>query len=156
MLTPQKLIWWKTSFSKERDAFNRVAKEFTPGVDFDNNRLSQVAFKRAQIITLEHLEREYNKATPRTLSDSVWRRLDHTESFDTITPNDCQLAMARLNRTTADISVIIDEYNTGRIRAPIILQLGSNEYQLVAGNVRLMVARVGKIQPKVIIVRYGL
>jgi hypothetical protein len=154
MKSPQKLIWYKTSFSKEKDVFIEVAKDFTPGVDLDNRRLTQVALKRAQRITLAGLERAYNDATPKILTDSIWRRLSHTESYTTRTTAAVDKALARINRTTADLSNIIDEFNTGRIRAPIVLQYG-NQYRLIAGNVRLMVARVGEIPPKVVFVKYS-
>lgn len=154
MLTPQKLIWLKSSFSKERDAFIKVANDFTPGVDLDNRRLSQVALKRAQRITLDELQRSYDDARIQVLSESIWRKLNHTESYSTRNTADVDNALRRINRTTADLSNVIDEFNTGRIRAPIVLQYG-NQYRLVAGNVRLMVARVGHIPPKVIFVKYG-
>ena len=99
---------------------------------------------------MDELQRLYAEASPRPLLNEVWRRLDNTDSWATKTPDDVEMAIVR-NRAPRDVSKIIDEYNTGKVRAPIILKYG-RQYTLIAGNTRLMVARVSNVIPKVVIV----
>lgn len=153
MLTPQKLIWVKTPFSQERGEFLRVAEEFTPGVDHNNRKLRRADYQLAVATNLEYLKKHYGD-NPSTLSDAIWRRLENSDSYKTTTPDKVEEAV-RINRLSSgnrDVSAIIDEYNTGRIRAPIIMVYDRDRYTLVAGNTRLMVARAGNIIPKVVFV----
>jgi hypothetical protein len=156
MLTPQKLIWYKTSFSSERDEFVRVAKDFTPTVNLRNRPLGDVVVGENRQTNLQHLRDAYNeRSNPVVLTDMIWKRLENSDSWKTVTPELVEGAIRRNTMANGprNVSRIIDEFNTGRVRAPIILEYGQRQYRLISGNTRLMVAKASGIIPKVAFVR---
>jgi hypothetical protein len=156
MLTPQKLIWYKTSFSAEREEFVRVANDFTPKVDLRNRPLGNVVVAENQRTNLNYLRDAYSdRSNPSALSDRIWKKLENSDSWKTVTPDMVEGAIRRntLSSGPRNVGNIIDEFNTGRIRAPIIMVYGSDRYTLIAGNTRLMVARASGVTPKVVFVR---
>jgi hypothetical protein len=147
-LTPQKIIWVKQPFLKEKGEFIRVAKDFTPHVS--PHRVYDQAVRN----NIKALMDFYGEANVVPLTSMIWRRLENTDSWKTKTPGDVMKAIERNKMSSGmrDVSVIIDEFNSGMVRAPVVMQ-HTNGYTLVAGNTRLMVARASEIIPKVVLVR---
>jgi hypothetical protein len=123
ILTPEKLIWVKAPFSKERGAFSLASAQLGVHVD--------------------HLEHQYDDASLRPLTDMIWRRLENTKSWTVRRPNDTKL----------DLSSMIDTFNGGRIPAPVVIEYVRDRYWMVAGEQQLQVSRVSGITPKVVFVR---
>lgn len=140
------VTWTKVRYNDERDEFNRTIAAFSKGggpkVVKDNG---------------EALERLYNKSTLVLLSDTMWRKLENTDSFTTETVSDIAKAIERKARRITgkrSIEAVIKEFMTGKVRAPIVVEYDNGrKYALVAGNTRLMVARMLGIKPSVILIR---
>lgn len=136
--------WMREDFSKEKDEFSRVAADFS-----GNDR-------KALTENTRQLESLYRQGKLITLSASMWRRLDNTDSWNTKTIKDIERAIRRNSKGsgTRSIEKIIREYISGKVRAPIVLEFnGGKSYTLIAGNTRLMAARMLEIEPKVLLVK---
>jgi hypothetical protein len=134
----------KTKFEDEMDEFDRVVSEFSNGTDEDwDSKYSEV-------------KKIYAKSTKIDLSELIWQKLENTDSYRSDTLEKIQKAVKSNTASSGkrDIAAVIKEYNSNSVRAPIILSYGDGKkYTLVAGNTRLMVARMLGIKPKVVIVK---
>lgn len=123
ILTPQKIVWVKAAYSKERAAFLRASV--------------------GTGVLPEHIEEQYQNAAVRPMDTTTWRRLENSDSWKCRTPGDIK----------DDVSDMIDLFNSGRVIAPVVIQYGFQKYWLVAGNQQLQVCRASGIIPKVVFVR---
>lgn len=127
----------KITFNDERGEFERVARDFS---DKDN-----AAFTKNK----KSLEDMYSKSSLSDLTDAIWPKLENSESFLIKSVGDIEKAI-RANSSSSgsrNIGNVVMEFLSGSVRAPIILCYNSNKnYTLVAGNTRLMVARLLKIK----------
>ncbi len=123
----------------ERGEFERVAEKF--GLDTD---------------TLLFLAAEEGVLSP--LTEEVWKNLDNTDS-NTFNSGDSD-AWDKIRegceaqnppRDWQALKITMEQ--GGDIEAPIIIKY-DNQYHLVSGNSRLMVARALDITPKVLIFEY--
>jgi hypothetical protein len=132
------ITWKKDPFSSEAHEFGRITAEYTPDKkDLRNN--------------LGYLQTQYNKARKVSIIDSDWRRLENTDSFGTNTMEEVYTALKR-NNAPRDVDRILRQYVSGNVSCPIVMKFSDNRLVLVAGNTRLMIARVLKIKPKIILV----
>lgn len=130
------IIWIKSPYSDERGEFERLTKERSPQdykIIKENN---------------EYLKKAYQKAKLVILTDLMWRKLYNTDSWKTDTLKKVYQAFER-NNEYRSVGRIITQYEEGKVSAPIVIQLGDKSLELVAGNTRLMIARVLGITPKV-------
>ena len=121
--------WSKSPFSAEQDEFQRVSKD--------------------KHIPLPLLRQKYQTSTTVKLTDTIWRVLDNTESFRTMSENQMRTLMRTYKR---DVDAVLAEFHKGVVRCPIVLRTGAPgkyHYHLVAGNTRLCIARFVKLQPTV-------
>jgi|APGre2960657404_1045060.scaffolds.fasta_scaffold54711_4 hypothetical protein len=132
------ITWKKDPFRSEFGEFERVTIEYSPKKQVREN--------------LKYLETEYNRASKVSLVDSDWRKLGNTDSFETNTIQDVYDAI-RANNTPRDVERILRQYVSGSISCPIVIKFADGRLQLVAGNTRLMIARVLQIKPKIILVK---
>lgn len=85
------------------------------------------------------------------LSDDIWAKLENTDSWD-IDQGDWAKVAENADQVNRDWQSIKQAMEAGKnLDAPIIAKHG-NTYHLVSGNTRLMVAKAGGAQPKVVIV----
>jgi hypothetical protein len=98
---------------------------------------------------VEIIEQLYNKASPTFLTDQLWRQLKNTDSWDTTTPALVERSILA-SKIETSLSSVIEEFNSGNVRCPIIVKCWG-KYTVVWGDVHLMVARAGKIPPKIIL-----
>jgi|TARA_R110000822_G_scaffold91935_1_gene211791 hypothetical protein len=141
--------YYKGEFRDERTEFERITRQFV-GND-----------PQAVQDQLRYLEGLFYNARPQKLRDSMWRNLQNTSSWEVKTV-DSIFRNLRRDGVRRNISRIANQFIgegmingfNGRVECPIILhstdQTG-NEYQLVAGNTRLSMARALNQTPEVII-----
>lgn len=134
----------KTTFNTERGEFDRVAKDFSGE--------SAVAFSENK----KALERFYSKSNLTELTDIIWKNLENTDSYAIHNLDDIKKAIMGnfASSGSRDVESVIKEFLSGSVRAPIILCYNSNKnYTLVAGNTRLMVARMLRVKPKCVFIK---
>lgn len=136
--------WEKESFEAQKDDFDHTVRQFMPP--------KMPGAARMIKINMEYLKKRYEKARVEPLSSTVWRALEHSESFSTKNWQDVVKAAQRLDLEEKP-DAVKDEILGNLVRAPIILQYGSNKFYLVSGELRLMVARSLNVTPKVIILK---
>lgn len=130
----------------------QIARQFTPthldGKAMDLSRYTHYFNKR-----LDELQRQYSKATPKALSSEIWRKLEGTNSFSAQTEVSARKALEQSTKSgfTA-LDAAIDEFNSGKVRCPVILKYGTGKHTLISGDMHLMVARIAKLTPRVIII----
>lgn len=130
--------WKRVSYVDEAEEFERTTKEFTPdSTNFKTN--------------LKSLQIKYKTAKLKSLSSADWKKLQNTDSYLTTTIEDAQKAIKQ-NGEPRNILTIINEFLSGSVRSPIAIRLGDGSLYLIAGNTRLMVARMLEIMPKMIII----
>ena len=132
------ITWKKDPFSREFHEFERMTVQYTPDKKELRNNLS-------------YLQAQYNKARPVSLIDGDWRKLENTDSFETNTMEKVYEAL-KTNNEPRDVDRILRQYVSGSVSCPIVMKFADNRLVLVAGNTRLMIARVLKIKPKIILV----
>lgn len=123
--------WTKPEVGRERDEFERVADE--EGID---------------VTTLMSAARS---AKLEKLDDATWKGLENSDSWETTDISDAGRLAAGYGR---DISRIVRGLQNGdEIPAPIVLKRDDGTCTLVAGNTRLMAARVLGVRPTVLMIR---
>lgn len=116
---------------------------------------------------MRYLENLFNKASPESLSDTIWRDLKNTGSWNVRTFEDLFRNLQR-DGVKRDVTNIVKQFfngnrdgpisrPSGKVECPIILYAPGNprswQYRLLGGNTRLTMARVLGIKPSVIILR---
>jgi hypothetical protein len=86
----------------------------------------------------------------RPLTDVIWRSLGNTDSYDVRDEAEAVNLAEKYEKDWKSIKTRL--LSGGSIDAPIILVRGG-QYELVAGNTRLMMSRVLGVQPKVLFVQ---
>ena len=141
--------YYKGEFRDERTEFERITREFV-GND-----------PQAVQDQLRYLEGLFYNAQQQKLRDSTWRNLQNTSSWEVKTI-DSIFRNLRRDGVRRNISRIANQFIgegmingfNARVECPIILHAPENtgnEYQLVAGNTRLSMARALNQTPEVII-----
>jgi len=134
----------KSKFENEMDEFDRVVSQFSNGTDPDWD------YKMFQIKQI------YTTARVSLISTRIWQILENTDSYHTDTREKIMKAIKSNSASSGkrDIDSVIKEYESNSVRAPILLSYeGGRKYTLVAGNTRLMVAKMMGINPKVLILK---
>lgn len=130
--------WKRVPYNEESEEFERTVEEFTPdSANFKTN--------------LKFLQIGYKTARLKSLSDSDWKKLQNSDSYLTTTIEAAQKALKK-NGEPRNLLSIINEFVSGAVRAPITIRLGNNSLYLIAGNTRLMAARMLNIVPKIIVI----
>ena len=130
--------WKRVAYNDEAEEFERTAEEFTQD--------------KAELKTnIKFLQTGYKIAKVKSLSDSDWKKMQNTDSYSTKTLESVQKAIKK-NGEPRNITTIINEFMSSAVRIPICIKLGDGVLYLVAGNTRLMVARMLDILPKVVII----
>jgi len=125
--------WAMPSWSEEREEFERVAA--SDGLDV---RKLRAAFDRGRLIPL---------------SDADWSRLENTDSGPGLTSVAARRLALEYER---DLDSMMDAMRDGeQLPAPIVLQKHDGSLTLVAGNTRLMVARLLGVRPTVLFIQLG-
>lgn len=132
------IVWEKDDFSVEQEEFERTIREF------DSSR-------KRFLTHLAYLKEKYYAAPVTELSKEDWKAMQNTDSWDTTTRKKIQMAMDA-NNEVRDLTRVSNQFAAGRLKAPIAIRLADNSLYLVAGNTRLMMARVLKVSPKIVIV----
>lgn len=141
--------YYKGEFRNEQAEFERITREFIgndPQAVQDQLRFLNALFYNTQ---------------PRRLSNSVWKQLKNSGSWEVKTIDNIFRNLKRdgVRRNVSRIvnqfvgEGVINDFN-GRVECPIILHAPENtgnEYQLVAGNTRLSMARALNQTPEVVI-----
>ena len=134
------IIWTKDNFTAEQSEFKRVVKEYSGDSkkDFQEN--------------LKELQSKYASSSSTTLTDSDWKQMLNTDSWTTDTVKKMENAISR-NNQPRNVSRIFYQYASLKVSLPIALRLANGKLELIAGNTRLMGARVLGINPKIIIIK---
>lgn len=156
MFDSQKIFWDKASFFNERDAFIPYVDRITPMYLGGKRILPGVraAMMRDKMV---EVRRAYDHGKIRPLSDAIWRQLDNSRSWWTMTPADVnrELFEERVPDPVGIVSDMVDTFNAGKVTAPIVAvnQAGhSKQYRLVTGNLQLMICRSSRIIPKCVFI----
>jgi len=134
------IVWVKDPFISEQPEFKRVAKDYSR----DSKELYKEKFK--------DLKARYAGSSLFKLMDTDWRKMSNTDSWTTDTVNKMENAISR-NNAPRDVSRIFYQYASLKVSSPIALRLDNGELELIAGNTRLMGARVLGITPKIVIIK---
>jgi len=148
-----KIKYTKVSYEDEEGEFERYVKRVSKNKDKK---------KEADAIekNTEAIKNAYKKAKLTLLKNDMWKKLENTDSWNTTDEKEIDDAVARNERTgsgTRNIENVVNEFLSGKVRAPIVVSYNQNKnYILIGGNTRLMVARalgdaVG--QPVVVLVK---
>lgn len=137
------ITWKKVPYYDEKEEFRRTAKFFSddPKSFNDNSKA---------------LEKFYNVANLTKLTEQIWRKLENTDSWETDTILKIQKAINVNSSSSGSRSIenVLKEFFNGSVRAPIVLQYDENKsYTLIAGNTRLMVARMLNTPVNVVLVK---
>ncbi len=140
------LTFRKTLFMDEASEFERVLEEKTPSTIRGSARAKSI---RESLVILK---KEYNKAQVNTLRDIVWRGLENTDSYPIKDFSSIQKAIMQNAGSSGKrlLWPILKEIEDGTVRAPIIMRYSGEPWTLVAGNTRLMLCRLLKVQPSVV------
>jgi len=136
--------WYKDAFNNEVGEFERVVNDLTADRESDDE----------WEMMFDKLKKSYNNEPIKVLNDSVWAKLENTDSWSTTTINKVNKAIFDNSKGSGkrDIYDVISEILGNKTRCPIILKNKSG-YTLIAGNTRLMACRLIGIRPKVIVVK---
>jgi hypothetical protein len=136
--------WYKDAFNNEVGEFERVVNDLTADRESDDE----------WEMMFDKLKKSYNNEPIKVLNDSVWAKLENTDSWSTTTINKVNKAIFDNSKSSGkrDIYDVISEILGNKTRCPIILKNKSG-YTLIAGNTRLMACRLIGIRPKVIVVK---
>lgn len=141
--------WKKVNFSEERGEFERVTSDFSPSK-------TDKKYKKEYDENFKAIQQLYGNANLVFLTRSIWQNLENTESYNTNKIEDIQKAI-RTNASSSgsrSIENVLKEYMSYSVRAPIVLSYENGaSYQLIAGNTRLMVAKMLDVQVKVVLVK---
>jgi hypothetical protein len=144
----QKIFWVKPRFVDVKKSFTKIADRTVPA-----------GRGRAILIRDRVLEMgvAYDHARIAPVTDSIWRQLDDSRSWWTLTPHDVnqELLAEHVRDPVATVGNMVDQFNAGRVDAPIIVTHKlphSSSYSLVVGNLQLMICRSSKIIPKAVFV----
>lgn len=141
------ILWRKVSFREEESEFDRLASDLAAGLDDE-----------VWNFTFNYLKKLYSKSSLKELSESIWTKLQNTDSNSPNLSIEQALYSIKensLSSGTRDFDKVMDEIRNGKPRAPIIAKI-NKKYTLVAGNTRLMACRVLKVRPKVILMEIKL
>lgn len=126
-------MWKKGSFEAEKSEFERY------GYDKKNFQILRMKYAGAGLTNLQ---------------ENIWRQLNNTDSYDCRSFEQLQKIM-KLNKAPRDVNRIVEQFKKS-VDAPIIILWSEvpnkPQYELVAGNTRLCVARILKQVPKVVII----
>jgi hypothetical protein len=134
------IVWVKGSFISEQGEFERVAKDYSG----DSKESYQENFK--------DLKARYARSSLFKLMDTDWRGMSNTDSWTTDTVKKMENAISR-NNAPRDVGRIFYQYASLKVSSPIALRLGNGKLELIAGNTRLMGARVLGITPRIVIIK---
>ena len=120
-----------------------------PDVDDEMNEIERTS--QELDINLQQLIDCFQNARLITLKDNIWSRLDNTDSYD-IEQGDMESVTHLSSQYGKDLQGILKAFdNGGSLPAPIVLK-SRGRYYLIAGNTRLMAARVHGVIPNVLLV----
>ena len=107
----------KIAFGDERGEFERVAKDFSGE--------SVVALKQ----NTKSLMGMYSKSSLSDLTESIWKKLENTDSFRIKNVEDIKKAISGniASSGSRNIDNVMKEFMSGSVRAPIILCYNSNK-----------------------------
>ena len=123
--------WTKGSFSSEAAEFKRYTQD---------------------VRELAEITNTYNVASLSVLTDTMWKALENTDSWDTKTLDDIFRAL-KANNAPRNLERILQQFVAGEVAAPIVIS-SDEGMECLAGNTRLMVARMLGVRPKVVVVKY--
>jgi len=148
-----KIKYTKVRYEEEEEEFERYVKRVSKNKD---KKEEADAIEK----NTEAIKNAYKKAKLTLLKNDMWKKLENTDSWNTTDEKEIDDAVARNERTgsgTRNIENVVNEFLSGKVRAPIVVSYNQNKnYILIGGNTRLMVARalgdaVG--QPVVVLVK---
>lgn len=101
---------------------------------------------------LKKLKSQFKEANLKPLSNSIWSKLNNTDSWEVKGLDDLKKFAEQYGRNWESI---VDAYRSGTpIPAPIVLHKDGS-YELIAGNTRLMAAKALNKTPKVLMLNLG-
>ena len=127
----RKVQWTHPSLGGEIDEFERTSKELG--------------------IHINTLIDAYAEAELEGLGDDIWSKLKNSDSYKVKSEEEAKRLAKSYEKNIRSIFLAIDRGES--IEAPIIAILPDGSPYLIAGNTRLMAARVRKINPKVLVLR---
>ena len=137
------IIWKKVPYDEERGEFERTSKQFSD----DSKALEE---------NKKNIRNKYSQSSVVDLQSKYWQMMENTDSWETDTISKIQSAIGSNSSSSGSRSIenVLKEFLTGSVRAPIVLQYNEGKsYYLVAGNTRMMVARMLGISVKVAMIK---
>ena len=137
------IVWIKDPFISEQAEFERVAKDYSG----DSKKSYQETFK--------DLKARYAGSSLFKLMYTDWRGMLNTDSWetDTVKKMDYAISWGGHLEGPRDAGRIFYQYASLKVSSPIALRLGNGKLELIAGNTRLMGARVLGITPRIVIIK---
>lgn len=123
----------KPSFENEQHEFHRVSDHFG--------------------VPLHHLKTAYEKSTASVLTPHIANKLENTDAHDGLTSQKARHLLGTYGRSASRQQHTANAFKNKKVETPIILHhSATNTYHLIAGNTRLMHAKLHGITPMVHIV----
>jgi hypothetical protein len=107
--------------------------------------------KRVSRRKYKDLYSKFSKSKTVLLPDFIWNKLENTDSNE-LEVGDFQKASELANKYGRDLEYAIKTIKDDSYNPPLIYQKGKDSYTLVAGNTRLMAAKILGIRPRVLII----
>lgn len=132
--THEGIRYIKSSFENEQHEFNRVSDHFN--------------------VPIDHIKNQYEKSVASVLTPDIAKKLENTDSnAPGLTVKKSKHILNSYGRSAARQQHTVNAFNNKKVESPIILHhVATNTYHLVAGNTRLIHAKLHGITPMVHIV----
>jgi hypothetical protein len=140
------ITWKKDPFQSEYIAFKLAADNYAVNSKDAGGKLNDIKLV-------------YNKSNKISLMDTTWKRTSSTTSWGVKSMHDIFNNLKRSGRKK-NVARIIQQYIgngdvsdwMGEVSCPIICKHENGDHSLIAGNIRLSLAKLLNIKPQVIIV----
>tara|TARA_A100001037_G_scaffold290243_1_gene302858 strand:- start:26432 stop:26869 length:438 start_codon:yes stop_codon:yes gene_type:complete len=140
------ITWKKDPFQSEYSAFKSAAEKYGINPKDAGQKLINIKL-------------EYNKSNKTFLTNSIWKNMKETTSWGVSSLYDIFDNLKRSGKKK-NVSRLLQQYTgggdindwMGSVSCPIVCRHENGNHALIAGNIRLSVAKMLKIKPQVIIV----
>jgi len=123
-----------------------AAKFVLPSLEDEKGEFDRYNFSKDEI---KRIKKQFVQKNLQPLSDSVWKKLQNTDSWAIKNLEDVIKLSQEYGRDWESIKNALQ--SNKELPAPIVLRRGGS-YELIGGNTRLMVAKALNIRPTVLLI----
>jgi hypothetical protein len=123
-----------------------AAKFVLPSLEDEKGEIDRYNFSKDEI---KRIKKQFVQKNLQPLSDSVWKKLQNTDSWSIKNLEDVIKLSQEYGRDWESIKNALE--SNKELPAPIVLRRGGS-YELIGGNTRLMVAKALNIRPTILLI----